>query len=203
MLPHAHVTHHVRGRIRFKLPKAKGDHNMLQRIQQHISAMPAVRYVETNPLTGSVLAQYVLEGDGDFLPLLAEYAEETGLFSLEPTSPDSAEALRELEANGSMEGPSKMARAITEGLRWIDEGIRRETGNFIDLKVLLPVGVGLYSIFRAGRQRGTPLWMATAFFTFTSFISLHGQEPRAASDGVKDRAERRRAETGKRKGAHT
>jgi Heavy metal associated domain 2 len=175
MLSHAYVAHQIPGRMRIKLPEAKGDRGLLQEIQQSISALPGVRFVETNLVTGSVLVHYAPEVE-NFHDRLAESAQSDGLFTLAPLSPDQDDQATLYESPESLNGPSQLARAITGFVGEISDSIKRETDNLVDLKVLLPLGAGLYSVFRAPREAATPLWLTLAIFSFTSFIVMHQPE---------------------------
>ena len=53
-----HVAHHTPGRVRMKIPTAKGDAKTLNKIAQSFLAVPGVEKVEVNPATGSLVVKY-------------------------------------------------------------------------------------------------------------------------------------------------
>jgi Heavy metal associated domain 2 len=175
MLPQAYVAHHISGRIRINLPDARRDQRVLQKIKQAVSLISSVRLVETNISTGSVVVHYAPEIE-DFHYRLAENAQNNHLFLLGPPLSDQDHQARRDQSAASLNGHSQLARAIISGFSQINQSIKRKTDNLVDLKVMLPLGVGIYSVFRAERQASTPLWLALAFFSFTSFVVLHPME---------------------------
>ena len=83
-MPHsARVVHHIKGRIRVKIPAAKGDDLALQRIMESISPLPGVMDVKVNSSTGSILVHYDSGQYEDFHQHLTEHAESAGLFALQ------------------------------------------------------------------------------------------------------------------------
>ena len=80
----AHVAHHVKGRIRVRLPKAKRDEATLERIKRAVAPMHGVKSVDVSPSTGSVVVQYDAGVHDDFHSVLASHGEENDLFMLGP-----------------------------------------------------------------------------------------------------------------------
>ena len=67
MIHHAHVRHHLPGRLRLKVPAAKGDPAWFQHLQRTLLGLPGLTQVEINPITGSVLLHYDAERHAEFL----------------------------------------------------------------------------------------------------------------------------------------
>src|SRR5260370_31984034 len=82
--PPARVVHHVKGRIRVKVQGAKGNHRLLERVQQSLSAVAGVRNVDVNSANGSIVVHYDQTTHPDFADTLAKHGESAELFSLEP-----------------------------------------------------------------------------------------------------------------------
>jgi len=179
MTHHAQVIHHIPGRMRVKLPQAKGDHQLLLQIQQSISPLSGVKQVEINPATGSVLVHYDADQHEDFHTQLAEHAESEGLFALKPPELFEADELAaKIEAEAEfLAAHSETARTVVNFVKQIDEGIKRATDNNLDLKVLLPLGLAVYAFLEAETEAVTPLWVTLAIFSFNSFVALHHPHP--------------------------
>jgi hypothetical protein len=79
----AHVAHHVAGRIRIKVPTAKGSKAVLHQIGESLTSVSGVAEIKTNAVTGSVLVHYDPPLRGDFHRRLIEHAQHTDLFTLE------------------------------------------------------------------------------------------------------------------------
>ncbi len=75
----ASVVHHLRGRMRLRVP-AKGDPNRLSAIGENLKSLPGVTDVRTNATVGSVLIIYNPTGQSDFLRALAAHASARHLF---------------------------------------------------------------------------------------------------------------------------
>ena len=176
----AHVTHHIPGRVRVKLPKAKGNHAMLREIQQSIFPLPGVKDVQVNPSTGSVVVHYDPEVHEDFHGHLSVHAEQSEMFRLKPpeiTEADAIAAKIEAEAEFLAEH-SDAARHVVRAVKHFNETVKSATGNMVDLKVLLPLGLAVYAFLEVGSEMSTPLWVTLGIFSFNSFVRLHHPKPR-------------------------
>jgi hypothetical protein len=174
----AYVIHHIPGRMRLKLPHAKGNPAWLQRIKESISPQPGIKHVEINPTTGSVLIQYDPEGPDNFNKRLAQYAEHEKLFALEVTSQEP-------------EDESSTARAIADLFNRLNQVTKRKTNDAIDLRDLFPLGTAIYAFFWVDRSIGAPLWLSMLFFSWSAYMDLHETEP---SQKVAETLEALRAE---------
>lgn len=179
-MPHAaRVVHHIKGRIRVKLPAAKGDGNALRQIQESISPMPGVREVQVNPATGGILVIYDSDHYDDFHKHLTEHGEAVGLFALQ--SPELSEVdeitktiHREAEFLASH---SKAARTFVDLCKQLNSAVKRATGNAVDLNVLIPLGLAVYSVLELEAEMSTPMWVTLGIFSFNSFVMLHSEQP--------------------------
>jgi hypothetical protein len=175
----AHVVHHIPGRVRVKLPHAKGNRALLEHVKQSISPQPGVRQVEVNPATGSVLVHYDPELHEEFHDRLAGHAAGEDLFALKPpelTEADEIAAKIEAEAEFLAEH-SEVARGVVNFVKHVNEVVRRGTNNNLDLNVLLPLGLAVYTFFEVSSEVVTPLWVTLGIFSFNSFIALHHPKP--------------------------
>jgi len=169
------------------MPHAKGNLEILNRVKEAISPQPGVRSVEVNPATGSVLVHYDPELHENYQTSLAEHAERTQLFELKPpelTEADEIASKIEAEAEFLAEH-SETARSVVKFVKHLNEGIKQATDNTVDLKVLLPLGLAVYTFFEVGTDAVTPLWVTLGIFSFNSFIALHHQAPSVTVDDHK------------------
>src|SRR5215470_17701438 len=60
------IAHQVPGRVRMKIPSAKGDPALLEEIQKTFSAIPGIEEVAVNPETGSMVLKYDVDRHDDF-----------------------------------------------------------------------------------------------------------------------------------------
>jgi hypothetical protein len=170
----AQVAHSVPGRIRVKLPSARRNTRALEELRSALIAMPHVRAVEINAITGSLTIHHH-PGRAGFEQQLRNYAEQRQLFELRPRETGRSEQFGQIMRGPSQTFPesSKSADAIIGMFRSLDQTVKCATDNTLDLKVLLPAGVLLYTFLAAELMAGTPLWVTISFFSFSSFVALH------------------------------
>jgi hypothetical protein len=175
MAHEAHVSHHIPGRMRVKVPGAKGQPRVLQRIQQSLAPMPGIRRVEVNPATGSVLIHYDPARHEAFHAQLAAHGTHGELFALEPPELTEVGATAaQLEADAEfLASHSEVARRLIDGVKQLDTGIKWATNNNVDLKVLVPLGLAVYAFMKAGTEAVTPLWVTLGLSSFHAFAVLH------------------------------
>src|SRR5919109_2247035 len=184
-MPHeAHVRHHIPGRMRVKVPQAKGQPRVLQQIQHALASLPGIQQVEINPATGSVLISYEAGRHAEFHTQLAEQAARAELFTLPlPELAEVEELAANIEAEAEFLGAhSELARRMITAIQQLNAGVRRASSNTVDLKVLLPLGLALYAVAEAGTEAVTPLWVTLGIFAFNSFVALHHPRPSTAGE---------------------
>lgn len=171
----ARVVHHVKGRIRVKLHDAKGNHRFLESVQQSLSPVAGVRNVDVNSATGSIVVHYDETMLPDFAQTLANHGESEDLFSLEPAELSEVDAIaNKLQREAQfLAQHSEVARSAVDFVSQIDQALKQATGNTVDLKVLLPLGLAIFAFLELESDITTPLWLTLGIFSFHSFVSLH------------------------------
>lgn len=162
MRQQAQLVHHIPGRVRIRLPHAKGNRALLQQIKESISPRPGVRRVDVNPTTGSILIHYDPALLDNFNRQLAEHAEREELFALN------------VETQKDETGT---ARSVHDFLKLLSDIVKDATADTIDLKEIFPFAVGGYAFFFVDRSIGAPLWLSLMFFAFSAYMDLHETEP--------------------------
>jgi hypothetical protein len=169
------VVHAHPGRVRLKFPQIKHDPEFAARIEKALAPVPAVKRVESNPVTGNLLVLYDPGG----------IASPETLEALEPLSESLAEHLPELD--------------VEEFARWLaavdDKRPRKRTHNNPgprragalprpSLKVLLPAtfaGFGVHALVTAPAP--VP-WYHFMSWALTAFLGMnHGKSPGPESAG--------------------
>lgn len=188
-MPHdAHVAHHTKGRIRVRLPSAKGDHAALEKVKKALVPVPGVQSVDVNATTGSVLIHYDSAKHDDFHAALSLHAEERNLFTLAPPRLSEIDEIAETlqrEAEFLAER-SETAKSIVDFFTSLNREVKNATNNAVDLRVLLPLGLAVYSFFAIEGELATPLWVTLGIFSFNSFVGLHHQPTTAALSGPEE-----------------
>jgi hypothetical protein len=167
MKQRAYIAHHIPGRIRIRLPHAKGDRAFLEQINQSIAPRPGVRYVEVNPTTGSVVIHYEASPLDDFEQGLATHAAHEDLFILDLNSHTKV---------------SNISHSIDSGFKNLSNSFKRASDGTIDLKEIFPIALAAAALAFLKTAEGTPLWVTLLNFSFSSYMALH--EPELIEDAV-------------------
>ena len=176
----AQIVHHIPGRLRIKLPHAKGNHLLMRRISESFSPHHGIRRVETNATTGSVLIQYDPQMHHEYERNLTTHAVRENLFAVDspPEITEFDEKVHRVEAEAEfLAEHSDTARAIFDAVKQLNETVKRETNNLVDLNVLLPIVAAVFSVTEIGLYTATPLWVTLGIFSFNSFVNLHRPPP--------------------------
>lgn len=166
----ATLISHTPGRIRVRLHPAHRDRPAIQRIHTHLARHPSIDEVETNAGTGSVLVKYEpgkLTHD-DFWDIL----DDVGVV---------AAAAAGEGGDISESRHSSTASAMLAAVDDLDRRISRMTGRRIDLRLLVPLTLGIVGLRLAMLQGGLGFSAIPPFlvlwFAFDSFLQLHARHP--------------------------
>jgi len=198
MAHEAEIAHHVRGRIRIKIPAAKGDECLLEQIKEALGAIPGVNDVSANPSTGSVILRYDPDRHGDFHLELEDHGKDHITLRKRPlprqapvTEVDELANTIEEEAEFLAEH-SHAARAVVDFSKYLDREIKRATNNAVDLKVLFPAGLAVYTFLELGFEAATPVWLTLGLFALNHFLEMHAYSSEDGSS-LRESMRRRRA----------
>jgi len=169
----AYVHHHLPGRLRLRIPTAKGEEDELRALSSAIARAPGISQVEYNPITGSILIQYSPEQYRNLRSL-----ESSLSASAVPIAVNNSSSLRhEAHHRHHRRGRSIAARRVDSFFRQLDHEIRVATDNEVDLKFILPFGVAVLGLLALRHSSITPLWLTLLIFAFNSFLGLHAPTP--------------------------
>ena len=178
------TAHRTRGRIRLSVQNFKNHPKSLENVKRAIAPMQGVRRVDVNSTTGSITVHYDPALYGKFHDQLSARGEASGAFQLDPpTLGEGGELVKNVEAEAEfLSNHSETARTIVDAFSSFNQAVKRVTDNNLDLKVLLPLGLAVYSFLEIGIETSTPLWVTLGVFSFNSFVSLHTRQDDTASD---------------------
>jgi hypothetical protein len=184
---HGRIVSHAPGRTRVRLHPEHRDPATLKQIEDGLSGRAGVGSVSTDARTGSVLIHYdarALARDD-----LRAVLRDVGVVALGLVGAD--EAREEL---GGERGPrgvaphSSGAVSVLDALTDLDHRISRLTGGKVDLKLMVPAGLGLLAL-RQIAANGLGLAQVPGYvllwYTFDSFYKLH---QRKTAEAFKDAA---------------
>jgi hypothetical protein len=186
----ARIVHHVPGRMRIKVIGAAGETAFFAAVQQVIGALQGVDAVRVNPSSSSIVIDY-RPSDTVFHFRLQNHPELGCWLSLE-----GEDALLAVIDESVTEGArylaqhSRLAENLVSTAELLDANLRKASDGYLDLKMLLPLGVAVATSLHKARSRGTPMWMSLGTFAFNAFLTLHRHRIDAPSVQIVSRSRR-------------
>jgi hypothetical protein len=174
------IAHQVPGRIRMKVPSAKGQPELLAEIQRSFGAIPGIDEVVSNPVTGSVVLKYDAKEHDAFLATFTHhfnehYTDDVPAHHRPPSTEFDALAEKIQQEADFLAEHSLAAKAVVDFCRHCDRQIKLGSGNTIDLKIALCVGVVGFMVFEIGAAAATPIWVTLSLFGLNHFIELQSE----------------------------
>ena len=173
------IVHQVPGRIRMKIPSAKGKPEELQSYKEVLLLIPGVEDVELNPVTGSIVLKYDPDRQVEFGAKFTDHVNKQNAEPPRKPRPptneiDAVAGMIEEEAQFLAEH-SEAARVFVDFCRKADRQIKVATHNVLDLKMMLAVCVVGAVVFEVGASAATPVWVTLALFGLNHFIEMQEQ----------------------------
>lgn len=179
------LAHHTPGRVRMKIPSAKGDHEALAQIAKSFAGVVGVESVEVNPTTGSLLLKYDSDRHVDMNAHLGATLGEdykppdTELDKLTDSIAREAEFLAQ---------HSHTAAMIVDFFTRLDQEIKRRSHNYIDLKIIAAAIIIVGTVFEVGTAAATPVWLTLVVFSVNHMVQLHQHQLMRAEHNRRDAA---------------
>jgi copper chaperone CopZ len=160
------LRHAIPGRIRLRIPAIKGEPGLSREVQRQLSALPVIRRVEVNPVTGSVLVLYDPADSAAIAQLGRMMIPGLDLDAM--PGPDDLTAA---DGNGS----GSTAESVAEFGRRLNEKVQVATGHAADLKFLVPASLLVGGLVRliASRKVPSPTWYDLIWFAFGTYFTLN------------------------------
>jgi len=178
MKPKLKIAHQVPGRIRMKIPSAKGNPEQLEAYRETLSLIPGIEKIEVNPDTGSIVLKYDPDRHHDFHAGFHDHCDHHHGSRTQRAPTNEIDALAskiEQEAEYLAEH-SQVARAVVDFCKNADRQIKISSGNVLDFKMLLAIGVVGFTVFEVGATAATPVWVTLALFGLNHFIEMQEQQ---------------------------
>lgn len=173
----AKVAHHVPGRMRLKLDTAKGNDELLAEIRQTLVNVPGIHDIQINAATGSVTVHYAADAHPELHTSINLHQEHFAVEHHVPpaTKIDDMTKMIEEEAEFLAEH-SESARIIVNFCKKLDRSVKQATGNTLDLKVLVPLGLAAVTFVEIGATAATPVWVTIGLFSLNHFVELQAHQ---------------------------
>jgi hypothetical protein len=167
------VAHQVPGRVRMKIPGAKGNPELLQQIAQTFAAIPGIEDITVNPTTGSLVMRYDTDLHDEFHHhFQRHHGAHASNYCAPSTEIDHLVDKIESEAE-FLAQHSQTAQAVVDLFRKADREIRTATGNNVDLKIVLAAGIIGVTMLEVGAAAATPVWVTLTLFALNHVIQMH------------------------------
>jgi hypothetical protein len=175
----AQLAHYSPGRMRLRVPSAKGDREALQGIRRAISSVNGVSEVSVNESLGTVTICYDHSNHDELHRLLTSgEARQQVILTSCPRLADLGHVDEMIEKEAEfLAGHSHAAKALLQMVNRLDQGVKRATGNAVDLKVIAPLALAVGAFVELGVTAATPVWLTLGLFSFNHFIDLHAHRP--------------------------
>jgi hypothetical protein len=159
--------------MRIKVIGAAGEAEFFAAVQQVIGALSGVDAVRVNPSSSSIVVDY-RPSDTVFHFRLRNDPSVGSWLSLDGEDALIA-AIDESVALGAryLKQHSRLAESLVSTAEQLDADLRKVSDGYLDLKMLLPLGVAVATSLHKARGRGTPMWMSLSTFAFNAFLTLH------------------------------
>lgn len=181
------IAHQVPGRIRMKVPAAKGNPAQLEEIKQAFSLIPGIEQVDVNPDTGSITLRYDPDQHDDFHAGFRQHTGQhqgSGAAFRPPTNEIDALASKIEQEAEFLAAHSESARAVVDFCKRADREIKVATGNMLDLKMVLAIGVVGFTVFEVGAAAATPVWVTLTLFGLNHFIEIQAEQLEDQADAA-------------------
>jgi hypothetical protein len=175
------IAHQVPGRIRMKVSGAKGNPEQLDEIKQTFSLIPGIEQVDVNPDTGSIILRYDPDRHDDFHAGFHRHCSHhhAGAAQRPPTNEIDALANKIEQEAEFLAQHSESARAVVDFCKRADREIKVATGNMLDLKMVLAIGVVGFTVLEVGATAATPVWVTLSLFGLNHFIEMQSEHMEA------------------------
>jgi len=163
----ARIVHHTPGRLRLRVPREALNGRGAEAVHSALAERPGVLQVRVTPLAGSLLVRYD--------PARAQLADLTA--ALQRAGLHIAPAVAE-PPPARPDEPTALGQLIDRLAGQLDERVDRATGHRLDLRTLLPVGLGALALreLLAGRVQAAP-WYVLLWWSFDSYLKLRRRPP--------------------------
>ena len=172
---HGHIVSHTPGRMRVRLHHEQRDPAALAEIGRGLSGQAGVASVSTDARTGSVLVNYDRQALSK--AMLIDMLYDVGVVARDLLGAEEVpEDLGREQVDRGVAPHSTGATGVLDAVTDLDHKISELTGGKVDLKLLVPAGLGLLAL-RQIALNGLGLAQVPGYvllwYTFDSFYKLH------------------------------
>ena len=177
-----HVAHQVPGRVRMKVASAKGNPELLKQIGETFGTIPGIERVSVNPATGSVVLHYDTDRHDEFHGGLERHYHSAGVQCCSPPNTEIDVLANKIADEADFLAQNSLsAKAVVDIFKKLDREIKLASGNMVDLKIVLALGIIGITVLEVGASAATPIWLTLTIFTVNHAIEMHQPYRQAAA----------------------
>jgi len=178
---YAKVAHHLPGRLRVKIEAACDNPALLEDLKQVLDGVPGIDAIVVKPDSGSLVLQYAPHLEAEIEARFARPSSGDVEVSRDRPGDELDQLVSKVEADAEfLADRSQWTHAAVEFFKQFDLQIRAATGNAIDLKIVLALGLAAVTFLGIGAAAATPMWVTLVVFSLNHFMEKH-QPPARAS----------------------
>lgn len=170
----ARIEHNIPGRIRMRIPSAKGDPALLEAYVSAFSALPGIEKVKAKSETGSITLHYDPKIEESFSSHLHHSCRHNDLQVHDGPPEDEINRLAAKIAREAdyLAEHSPLARGTVDFFKGFDRELKIVSNNTIDLKIFLAGGLAAFTFLEIGAAAATPMWVTLALFGVNHFVEM-------------------------------
>jgi hypothetical protein len=177
-----HVAHQVPGRVRMKVASAKGNPELLKQIGETFGTIPGIERVSVNPATGSVVLYYDTDRHDEFHGGLERHYHSAGVQCCSPPNTEIDVLANKIADEADFLAQNSLsAKAVVDVFKKLDREIKLASGNMVDLRIVLALGIIGITVLEVGASAATPIWLTLTIFTVNHAIEMHQPYRQAAA----------------------
>jgi len=182
----AELAHHVPGRLRIKIPSARGNVALLESLRTVFAGIEGIQTVNVKPDSGSLVLLYDPALEDEMEARFKGYTHEQVAVhggGGERLGDEVDEMARKIEAEAEyLAQRSHWARMSVDFFKGFDRQLKLATGNALDLKIVLALGLAVVTFSYVGAEAATPMWITLVLFALNHFMETHPiQSPATAA----------------------
>ncbi len=192
----AEIAHKMPGRIRIKVPSARGNLALLESSRHVFDGIPGLQSVVMKPDSGSILLNYDVAKTEEFEAILwhrwkqarppKPHKAHKAAHHLERPGDEIDEMVHSLEAEAEfLAQRSHLARVLVDFFKDFDRQVKLVTNNAIDIKIVLALGLAVITFVEIGAEAATPMWVTLALFALNHFLEMHPPQAVAKAPAAK------------------
>jgi hypothetical protein len=179
----AELAHHVPGRLRIKIPTARGNVALLESMRTVFAGIEGIQAVNIKPDSGSLVLLYdpALEDEME-ARFRGHVQDHVAVHAGERFGDEVDEMARKIEAEAEyLAQRSHWARVSVDLFKEVDRQLKIVSGNVLDLKIVLALGLAVVTFSYVGAEAATPMWITLVLFALNHFMETHPIQAQTAA----------------------